>query len=132
MKLWLARGAGVTLVAADDEAEIVIQRLGNGEVAEFRCIRPRSLQWHRMYYGLCRAIGQNQDPPRDEDSIDCELRIRAGHFYVMKVDGHEVRWPKRIAFEKLTADEWATLWVGLEAAIREQFGDSYLDEAGVA
>lgn len=129
MKLYLAK-TGLKLVAADDDAEIVIQRLGDGEVAEFRIVRPRSLQWHRMYFGICSTIAKNQDPQRDEDSIDCELRIRSGHFYEMMVDGHRVRWPKRIAFEKLTADEWADLWPRLELAIRETFGETYLE--GVA
>jgi hypothetical protein len=73
-------------------------------------------------------IGANQDPARDEASIDNELRVRAGHFDVFWVDGHECRVPKRIAFARLTADEWAELWPSLELAIREHFGDEYIGE----
>lgn len=128
MRLWLAKVAR-SLIAADEDSEKVIARLGDGECAEFRIIRPRSVQWHRMYFGICKTIGKNQDPQRDEDSIDAELRIRAGHFYEIMVDGHRVRWPKRIAFDKLTADEWAELWQSLELAIREHFGEGYLRNA---
>lgn len=131
MKLWLAkvrRGDKVGLIPTDDQSRAVLSRMGDGECAEVELVRPRSLQWHRMYFGICREIGQNQDPQRDESSIDNELRVLAGHYDVMYVAGHEVRVPKRIAFAKLSGDEWAELWPSLELAIRERFGGEYLQE----
>lgn len=132
MKLWLAkveRDGKVGLIPTDDESRRALGRMGHGECAEVEIIRPRSLQWHRMYFGICREIGQNQDPIRDESSIDHELRVRAGHFDVLWVDGHECRVPKRIAFARLTPDEWAELWSSLELAIREHYGEEYLRES---
>ena len=118
-----------------------------------------------MYFGICRNIGDNQDPRRDESSIDYELRILAGHYDKMYLGknpaakflssilplvakvlppsmaiqlrelvtelarGLEVRVPKRIAFHKLSADEWGALWPSLELAIRENFGEEYLRES---
>lgn len=131
MKLWLAkvrRGVNVGLIPTDDESRAVLGRLGDGECAEFEIVRPRSIQMHRMYFGICREIGQNQDPLRDEGSIDHELRVLAGHYDVMYVDGHEVRVPKRIAFARLSHDEWMDLWPSLELAIRERFGEEYISE----
>ena len=131
MKLWLAkvsRENKVGLIPTDDESRAVLNRMGDGECAQVSIVRPRSLPWHRMYFGICRTIGQNQDPPRDEGSVDYELRILAGHYEVMYVSGHEVRYPRRIAFDKLTHDEWAHLWLSLETAIRERFGDEYIQE----
>ena len=131
MKLWLAkvqRDNKVGLIATDDEGRTFLGKLGNGECVQVEIVRPRSLPMHRMYFGMCRAIGENQDPPRDEDSIDHELRILAGHYDVMYVQGHEVRIPKRIAFAKLTHDQWMKLWPSLEAAIIEHFGPEYIRE----
>lgn len=131
MKLWFSkvqRGERVGLIPADDESRALLSRMGDGECAEFEVVRPRSVAMHRMYFGICRTIGQNQDPPRDEDSIDNELRILAGHYDVMYVDGHEVRVPKRIAFAKLSHDEWMELWPSIELAISEHFGDGYIQE----
>ena len=131
MKLWLAkvkRGDKVGLIPTDDQSRAVLSRMGDGECAEVELVRPRSLQWHRMYFGICREIGKNQDPQRDENSIDNELRVLAGHYDVMYVAGHEVRVPKRIAFAKLSGDEWAELWPSLELAICEHFGGEYLQE----
>lgn len=127
MKVWLAK-KGRGFLPTDDESARLHARFTEGECAEFEVVRPRSLPWHRMYFGICREIGQNQDPVRDENSIDQELRVRAGHFEVLWVDGHECRVPKRIAFNRLTADQWAELWPSLELAIREHFGEEYLGE----
>lgn len=131
MRLWLAkvhRGQRVGLIATDEITQKIIANMSDGECAVFEMVRPRSVQWHRMYFGICRDIGMNQDPPRAEDSIDAELRVRAGHFDVIFVDGHEVRLPKRIAFAKLGGDEWSALWPSLELAIREKFGETYIQE----
>lgn len=119
---------GRGFLPADEEGEALHKRMGVGEYAVFKVIRPRSVPWHRMYFGICREIGQNQDPVRDEGSIDHELRVRAGHYESIFVDGHEVRYPKRIAFDQLTADEWAKLWPSIELAIREHFGEEYIWE----
>lgn len=135
MKLWFAkvsRDGRVGLIPTDELARGILNRMGDGECAEVEIVRPRSVPWHRMYFGICRDIGVNQDPPRTEDSIDQELRVRAGHYDVIFVDGHEVRVPKRIAFAKLSADEWAELWPSLELAIREHYGDEYIHERSVA
>lgn len=127
MRIWLVR-RGRGFLPADDSSIEAHAKMAPGECAEFRILRPRSVRWHRMYYGICRTIGENQDPQRDEDSIDAELRVRAGHFDVLLVDGHEVRVPKRIAFDRLTGDEWEALWPSLELAIRERFGEGYIQE----
>ena len=170
-KLWfvkVSRGARIGLIPTDDTARAAVDRLGDGECIEVEIGRLRSVRWHRMYFGICREIGHNQDPRRDESSIDYELRVLAGHYDVMYVGkspaagflksllslvakgipadiaiklrevinelsrGHEVRVPKRIAFDKLSADEWAQLWPSIELAIREKFGEEYLREGRAA
>ncbi len=127
MSAWFHK-KGDALIPNDDAAKRGVARMGDGECVEVTIIRPRSLQWHRMYFGICGLIGQNQDPARDADSIDNELRILAGHYDVMYVQGHEVRVPKRIAFAKLSAEKWQALWPSLELAISTRFGNTYLSE----
>src|SRR6185312_9053680 len=123
MRLWLAKVQGrnrAGLIATDAAGQAMLAKMSDGECAEFEMRRVRSLPWHRKYFGICRQIGQNQEPPRDEDSIDHELRILAGHYEVMKLRDpksgtlYEVLTPKRIAFNKLTQDEWSELYPSLE------------------
>ena len=130
MKLWLAkvrRGDKVGLIPTDDRGYTILSRMADGECAEVELLRPRSVPWHRMYFGICQQIGENQDPQRSADSIDQELRVRAGHFDVLQINSHDVRIPKRIAFGKLSADAWSELWPSIELAIRETFGEEYVE-----
>lgn len=121
MKHWFSR-LGRNLIPADASSERLLLSLADGEGLLLSTIKLRSVHWHRMYFGCCREIGKNCDPQRDEDSIDGELRVLAGHFNVIPGDGFEIRVPKRIAFDKLTADEWAALWPSLDLAMQERFG----------
>jgi len=131
MKAWLFK-SGRGWLPADEEAQELHSKMGSGEAAEFRIVRPRSVKMHRMFFGIAREIGRNQDPPRSEDSIVAELKVRAGHFDVLVVDGHDVRVPKSIAFERLTHDEWMQLWPSFEEAISSTFGFEYIAELGRA
>jgi len=135
MSTWfhkVSRDGKSGLVANDDEGRAILNRMGDGECCQVKIIRPRSVSWNNMYFAICTEIAKNQDPVRTKESIDAELRIRAGHFELIVVDGHDVRFPKRIAFEHLSADEWAELWPSLELAICEHFGEEYIRESQAA
>lgn len=119
---------GKGFLPADERGELLHKRMEVGECAVVKVVRPRSLPWHKKYFGICRTIGEQQEPERDEDSIDHEIRILAGHYTKFYVGGVECRQAKRIAFDQLTADEWAKLWPSLEKAIVENFGYEYLGE----
>ena len=134
MTIYLAKvskAGKVGLVPTDAESQAAIEKLGDGEVVTCSIVKPRSSQWHRLYFGLCRMVGENQEPARDESSIDYELRVLAGHYDAMKVrkgnELYEVRVPKRIAFDKLTAEEWQALWPSLSLALCERFGSEYME-----
>lgn len=95
MKLWLGkarRGNAVGLVATDDASRTALAKIDDGECVQVEIVRPRSVQWNRLYWALCREIGQHQDPPRDEDSIEAEIRILAGHYDVMYVGHRHAPW----------------------------------------
>jgi len=128
MSGWIVK-QGRGFLPADEESARIHVRMDEGECARMKIIRPRSVQWNRMYFGICREIGSNQDPPQTEDVIDHKLRIFAGHRETVFIDGRECVWAKRIAFDQLTADEWADLWPSLEQAIRENYGEEYIGES---
>ncbi|MGI9158968.1 MAG: hypothetical protein ACR2K1_04370 [Saprospiraceae bacterium] len=131
MPEWFYRG-GDALIPAEESSTAAVRKLADGQAVRVNIVAPRSVHWHRKYFGICRDIGENQDPARDESSIDMELRVLAGHFESMHVrkgnELYEVRTPKRIAFDRLRAEEWEKLWPSLELAIRERFGSEYLNQ----
>lgn len=127
MSAWFHK-KGRALVPSDDEGIKGLMRMGDGECVLVTIVRPRSVSWHRKYMAICQSIGENQDPPRDKDSIDLELRIRSGHYDVTFIDGFEVRSPKRLAFAKLSAEQWEALWPSIEQAICEHYGPEYLEQ----
>ncbi len=95
------------MIPTDDESRTIIKRMKEGECVEVNFERSRSWQWHKMYKGICRSIAENQDPPRDPDEIDYEVRYYAGHYTtIWTKNGEQLQIPKRIAFNMLTADEW--------------------------
>jgi hypothetical protein len=123
---------GLALHPSDEAAVKGLMRMGDGECLLVSIIRPRCANELRKYFAICTAIGENQDPPRDKDSIDHELRIRAGHFDVLTIDGFNIRTPKRIAFDKLSQEQWESYWQRVEAAICEHFGHEYLTQERAA
>ena len=124
MSYWFFR-KGNALYPADDRAERYMRKMFEGEASQIEIERSRSYKWHKMYVACCIEIGQNCDPERDWQSIDNELRVRSGHYDTMyvRVKGQKamVLVPKRIAFDKLTADQWHELWPRLDQAMREGF-----------
>ncbi len=127
MSAWFVK-KGMALHPSDGESLKGLMRMGDGECVLVTIVRPRCAAWHRKYMAICQSIGENQDPPRDKDSIDLELRIRAGHFDVMFIEGHEIRTPKRLAFAKLSAEQWEALWPSIEEAIARDYGAEYLEQ----
>lgn len=120
MSYWFFR-KGNALYPADDRAERYMRKMFEGEASQIEIERSRSYKWHKMYVAICIEIGQNCDPERDWMSIDNELRVRAGHYDKLIVNGYKVLVPKRIAFDKLTADQWQELWPRLDQAMRDGF-----------
>lgn len=129
--LWFAkvrRGEKAGLIPTDEDSRTLVNRLADGECVQVRIVRPRSVQWNKLYWSLCDTIGENQDPQRTKESIDSEIRILSGHYEVMTVAGQPVCVPNRIAFDQLTADEWAEYFQKAEVAIAQRFGSEYLSE----
>jgi hypothetical protein len=117
---------GMALHPSDEAALKGLMRMGDGECVLVSVVRPRCANELRRYYAICQSIAENQDPPRDKDSIDHELRIRSGHYDVLLIEGHEIRTPKRIAFDKMSQEQWISYWERVEACVAQHFGVEYL------
>lgn len=126
MSAWFHK-KGMSLHPSDEHGLKGLLRMGDGECVLVSVVRPRVASELRRYFAICTEIGENMDPPRDKDSVDLELRVRSGHYDVIFIEGHEVRVPKRLAFEKLSQDDWEAYWQRVELAISEWVGAEYLE-----
>lgn len=113
---------GMALVPADDKAVKAIKRLAAGECVTLMMERSRSPQWHRWFMGGCASIAENSDEPLTTHAVKEALKLFAGHVELVQSKSGEVfKVPRSIAFEKLTQDEWATIWPALDQAARDHF-----------
>lgn len=126
MSAWFYKKGG-GLFPADDDVKAKVDRMGEGEMLLVTVERARCPVLFRKYHAMCQRIAENNG--RDKESIDYELRILAGHYDVMHVEGFEVRTPKRIAFAKLTQEQWEEYFQRAELAIAEKWGSEYLERA---
>ena len=120
--MWLAK-RDQYLVAADGESTQLINKMEPGETAFFKVVRMRSGPWHRWYFACCAEIGKNQDPQRSAETIDYAIRFWSGHVEEARdIKGRVLEVAKRLAFDKLTAEEWSAIWPQFELTMIEKFG----------
>jgi hypothetical protein len=118
---------GKALHPADEDAEKGVAKMGDGECVLVTIERARCPILFRKYHAMCQRIAENTG--RDKDGIDYEIRILAGHYNVLPGDGFEIRTPKRIAFAKLSQEQWEDYFQRAEQAIAEKWGPEYLERA---
>lgn len=120
--MWLHK-RDIALIPSDPEAAKAVEKLGEGEMICVKKISVRSGPWHRWYFGCCKEIGLHQEPERLESTIDYAIRFWSGHVEEIRdAKGRIMEVPKRIAFDKLTSEEWAMLWPSFEKTMIEKFG----------
>ena len=123
MKKFFVR-VGTALFGMDESAQKSILRLAEGECVELEMKRARSPQFNRLYWGACAEIGRRCEPERDQESISNEIKIRAGHYEVMKLEGIDaiIQVPKHINFRAMDADEWAAFFLKADQVMLQHFG----------
>lgn len=120
--MWLVR-TEPGFASADDDSVKLYNKTEVGELVAVKLIRVRSVPWHRWYFASCAEIGRNQDPERSTETIDYAIRFWSGHVEETRDKrGRVLEVAKRLAFDKLDADEWARLWPTFELTMMDKFG----------
>ncbi len=117
MSIWVERKNN-SLVPCDEDGRSALLRLKEGRKVQIHIDRVRSPPWHRLYFKRCAVSGENMG--RSTDAVDAKTRMMAGHVELAgQWQGRDLFVPARIAFDKLSADKWASIWAGLEQAHEE-------------
>lgn len=117
MPEWFRR-IGDTLMPCDETALAALRKLKDQQAVRLHIDRVRSPEWHRLYFKRCAVIGENLG--LSTDAVDAKTRMMAGHVELAgQWEGRDLLVPARIAFDKLSADGWNAIWLGLEKAHEE-------------
>mgnify|MGYP001427419596 CR=1 FL=1 len=107
MDLWLTRTlSGFSADESDSDTVRRMKRIPLGTTVQVELRQPRSVKELRYYWQLCSLVALNHEQFQTREQVDQALRILTGHCDVFTLDGRTVQVPKRIAFHKLSQEEW--------------------------
>lgn len=108
------------LVADDPDAVESLKRIPLGTTVRCEITRPRSVKQMRYYWSLCALVASNHSELQTREQVDQALRLLTGHVDLVKVGDKVLQIPRRIAFSKLSQDEWSAYLVRVkDAVVRE-------------
>lgn len=130
MKIELAK-LGRGFVPASEDAEAVHRRMVPGEIAWAKILRVRDPVAHRRYWALMELCAQNCERIRfpqgctmlihSKDDVHTAVKLLTGLCdTIFDADGKPAFLiPRSIAYEEMTADEWAEWWPKVTQAVCE-------------
>ena len=108
------------LVPDDADAVESLRRIPIGTSVRCEITRPRSVPELRFYWALCALVAQNHLELQTREQVDQALRLLTGHVDLVRVGDQVLQLPRRIAFSKLSQQEWqAYLMRAKDAVVRE-------------
>lgn len=99
MKFFVKRVGNVLVADGDDSAD-AMRELPAGKVLSAEVKQPRNVQFHRLFWALCKRIGDGVGA--DAEQIATVFKLSTGHYDVVVSKTHgEIRVPKSISFASL-------------------------------
>ena len=92
----------------NDAARESLVGLKVGTLVEVKISRPRNLGHHRLFWGLCNAIGQSIGVK--SEAIADVLKIRTGHCITIQTKSDFYTLPKSISWAKMDQAQFASFF----------------------
>jgi len=116
------RRSALGLVADDDDARNALRKLKLGDVVRAEIVKPRSVRYHRRFFGMLNTVWQACGDWKSVDELLVELKFRTGLVDRQKVIDRqtgeelaEIITPQSIAFHAMSEDDFREF---VERAIR--------------
>lgn len=123
---------GRGFLPASEEAQAVLCRMTQGEIAWFRPIRIRDPVAHRRYWGLMKLCSQNCERIElpyggvmlihSKDDVHTAVKLCTGYcdtiFDALGKPAFQI--PKSTSYEDMTADEWSEFWPRVLDVVQER------------
>src|SRR5260221_3037632 len=97
----------------DEEGELALRKLGQGEIVVIELKRPRNIKFHRLYFALINLVWQNLDEERypTPSDLHAAIKIAAGlRTRIELPDGTLGFIPGSIAFHKMSEDDFSAFY----------------------
>ena len=101
------------LAANDDDAQAVLRKIKLGDVVRCEIVKPRSVQYHRKFFGMLNVVWQACGDWSTVDELLVELKFRAGlvdrQQVIDRATGEvlaELVKPRSISFAAMSHDEF--------------------------
>lgn len=133
MRVFLQKRLDGSLWPACEMSEKLSRKLSPGEAAEvdWKSRNTRSVKWHKRYWALCNLIYQNCEyitvggeriKVRSPQHVHLILKALAGMFdgMVNLPDGTRAMLIASIAFDAMTAEEWADAWFRIVTVVHTE------------
>lgn len=116
--LFLKR-VGFYLVPDGDESVSALSLLPFGKSFMAEVKQPRNLQHHKLFFALCKRIGDGVGT--NSDSIATVFKLATGHYDTIRSKVHgELKIPKSISFSKMDQTGFRTFFDAcVETALTE-------------
>lgn len=112
MEIWLHRTIH-GFAAHDDAAREYLRKVKLGDVVKCEVIRPRSVKYHRRFFGMLNTVWQACGDWQTVDELLVELKFRAGlvdrQQVIDKATGEvlaEIIKPRSISFAAMSDDQF--------------------------
>lgn len=98
------------LTPATDEAEAWARKIKPGDIIEVDVKRPRSQQFHKLFFAMLKIVSDNLDNCSVDNLLDI-IKIGIGHTKIIKMpDGRLYAIPMSISFSSLDQDAFAEIF----------------------
>lgn len=94
------------LEPSDRGAEDAVSKISIGDVVRADIKRPRNTRQHRLYWALLGAVADNLPDDVTAEVLHDVVKLRTGHYTVVRTRRGEVQIPGSIAFGKMDQAEF--------------------------
>lgn len=110
MELFLIKDHNGLFHPMNDNDREKAAKIREGEDNLFTLKKIRNIRFHRKYFVLIKMAFENQDQYQDIDDFRYVMQMKAGYYKRIITDKGVTFLPKSIAFDKMDADEFESLY----------------------
>lgn len=109
MKIYLKKHLnGLYPVYTSDHS--ALEKIANGETVEATIRQDRNVKHHAKFFAILEMCYKNQEYYNNKDVFRGLVQREAGYYEEVRTKNGIERWPKSIAFDKMSQDEFEELY----------------------